>query len=186
MVGGTVGIGEMLTQSAPAQADPVAAPAPELPPEVPVLPALPALPVLPPQPDALLPKTHSKPLAQSESVLHSLALAVPTVTVEKKAAIAKEMLVKNLDAGMVLPPSCLSASARPMPADWASIAAGTREKPALRSQESDAQLAFDAGSEYQLAIQRRLGQVVFDRLVPDVRHVRVSLIARMDAVAEIG
>ena len=93
----------------------MAAPAPELPPDVPVLPALP---VLPPQPDALSPKTHSKPLAQSESVLHSLALAVAAVTAERRAATAKEMLVRNLDVGMGWTPSCVRASARPMPADW--------------------------------------------------------------------
>jgi len=138
----------------------VAAPAPELPPDVPVLPVLPALPtlpVLPPQPDALLSNTHSKPLAQSESALHSLALAVPTVTVERKAATAREKLVRNLDAGM----ECLlvvyvSKQDRCRPTG-AAIAAGTREEPALRSQKSDTQLAFGAGPGYQLAVQRELG-----------------------------
>jgi hypothetical protein len=40
---------------------------------------------------------HSKPLAQSESVLHSLALAVPTATVVKKATSEREKLVSDLD-----------------------------------------------------------------------------------------
>jgi len=76
----------LTAQSGPAHAAPSDPPFPA---EEPVLPPVPA--------PVVAARTHSKPVAQSESVLHSLALAVPTVTVVKKATIEREKLVSGLD-----------------------------------------------------------------------------------------